>query len=63
MTPSGRVVVIGGGITALGLPTTWRAPVGGDAEIRDWTEALWDRAVAEFESPEFESLIDQAAGA
>ena len=35
----------------------------GDPEIRDWTEALWARAVAEFESPEFDELLEWAAGA
>ncbi len=38
-----------------------RVGTTGDAEIRDWTEALWERAVAEFESPEFDSLVQQAA--
>jgi thiamine kinase-like enzyme len=33
----------------------------GDPEIRDWAAALWSRAVAEFESPEFEQLLEQAA--
>jgi thiamine kinase-like enzyme len=32
----------------------------GDAEIREWAQALWARAVAEFESPEFEQLLAQA---
>jgi thiamine kinase-like enzyme len=32
----------------------------GDPEIREWAEALWSRAVAEFESSEFESLLDRA---
>jgi thiamine kinase-like enzyme len=35
----------------------------GDPEIRNWTEALWARAVAEFESPEFDELLERAAGA
>jgi thiamine kinase-like enzyme len=35
----------------------------GDPEIREWTRALWQRAVAEFDSPEFDSLLEQAAGA
>ncbi len=34
-----------------------------DPEIREWTEALWGRAVAEFESPEFDELLERAAGA
>jgi len=34
----------------------------GDSEIRDWTQALWERAVAEFESPEFDELLERAAG-
>ena len=29
----------------------------GDAEIREWGEAMWSRAVAQFESPEFERLL------
>jgi len=33
----------------------------GDPEIRDWTRALWSRAVAEFDSPEFDRLLEQAA--
>ncbi len=33
----------------------------GDAEIREWAQALWSRAVAEFESPEFEELMDRAS--
>ncbi len=33
----------------------------GDAEIREWAEALWSRAVAEFESPEFEELLERAS--
>jgi len=32
----------------------------GDPEIREWAQALWSRAVAEFESPEFEQLLDRA---
>jgi thiamine kinase-like enzyme len=32
----------------------------GDAEIREWAQALWARAVAEFESPEFEELLRRA---
>jgi thiamine kinase-like enzyme len=35
----------------------------GDPEIREWAEALWSRAVAEFESPEFEQLMDRAQAA
>jgi len=33
----------------------------GDPEIIEWAEALWARAVAEFESPEFEELLEQAS--
>jgi thiamine kinase-like enzyme len=33
----------------------------GDPEIIEWAEALWSRAVAEFESPEFEELLEQAS--
>lgn len=33
----------------------------GDPEIREWAEALWSRAVAEFESPEFEELLERAS--
>ena len=33
----------------------------GDAEIRDWAQALWGRAMAEFDSPEFEALLARAA--
>jgi thiamine kinase-like enzyme len=33
----------------------------GDPEIRDWARALWARAVAEFESPDFEDLLARAA--
>ena len=32
----------------------------GDPEIREWAQALWARAVAEFESPEFEALLTRA---
>ena len=32
----------------------------GDPEIREWAQALWSRAVAEFESPEFEQLLERA---
>lgn len=32
----------------------------GDPEIVEWAAALWSRAVAEFESPEFEQLLDRA---
>jgi thiamine kinase-like enzyme len=32
----------------------------GDPEIREWAQALWARAVTEFESPEFEQLLDRA---
>jgi thiamine kinase-like enzyme len=35
----------------------------GDPEIREWTKALWARAVAEFESPEFGELVKRAARA
>jgi thiamine kinase-like enzyme len=34
----------------------------GDPEITEWAAALWARAVAEFESPEFEALLAAAAG-
>jgi thiamine kinase-like enzyme len=34
----------------------------GDPEIIDWARALWARAVAEFESPDFELLLAQAEG-
>lgn len=34
----------------------------GDPEIREWAEALWSRAVAEFESPELEGLLELAEG-
>jgi thiamine kinase-like enzyme len=34
----------------------------GDPEIREWADALWARAVAEFESPEFEELLARAQG-
>ena len=30
----------------------------GDEEIRAWAQALWQRAVAEFESPELDRMID-----
>jgi thiamine kinase-like enzyme len=33
----------------------------GDPEIRAWARALWARALAEFESPEFEPLLARAA--
>jgi thiamine kinase-like enzyme len=33
----------------------------GDAEIRDWAQALWERAMAEFDSTEFEALLARAA--
>ena len=33
-----------------------------DPEIREWAEALWSRAVAEFESEEFEQLLHRAQG-
>jgi thiamine kinase-like enzyme len=32
----------------------------GDPEIIEWATALWSRAVAEFESPEFEALLARA---
>ncbi len=32
----------------------------GDPEIVEWARALWARAVAEFESPEFEELLELA---
>ncbi len=32
----------------------------GDPEIREWGEAMWSRAVAQFESPEFEQLLARA---
>jgi thiamine kinase-like enzyme len=31
-----------------------------DPEIREWAQALWARAVAEFESPEFDQLLHRA---
>jgi thiamine kinase-like enzyme len=34
----------------------------GDPEIRDWARALWTRAVAEFESADFDDLLQRAAG-
>jgi thiamine kinase-like enzyme len=34
----------------------------GDPEIIDWAAALWARAVAEFESSEFEALLSAAGG-
>lgn len=37
-----------------------RVGTTGDAEIRDWAQAMWSRAVAEFESPEFERLLERA---
>ena len=39
-----------------------RVGTTGDPEIREWTDALWARAVAEFESPEFGGLLERAAG-
>jgi thiamine kinase-like enzyme len=33
----------------------------GDPEIIEWAQALWSRAVAEFESPEFEELMARAS--
>ena len=33
----------------------------GDPEIREWAHALWARAVAEFEAPEFEDLLATAS--
>jgi thiamine kinase-like enzyme len=33
----------------------------GDAEIRDWAQALWERAMDEFDSPEFDVLLKRAA--
>jgi thiamine kinase-like enzyme len=33
----------------------------GDPEIREWAQALWSRAVDEFESPEFEELLARAS--
>ena len=44
--------------------TLWgsiRIGTTGDPEIRDWAQALWGRAVDEFESPEFEPLLERAA--
>jgi len=32
-----------------------------DPEIRDWAKALWGRAMAEFDSPEFDALLARAA--
>ena len=32
----------------------------GDPEVRDWAAAVWERAVAGFESPEFERLLADA---
>jgi thiamine kinase-like enzyme len=32
----------------------------GDPEIREWAKAMWSRAVAQFESPEFEELLARA---
>ena len=37
-----------------------RTGTTGDPEIREWAEALWSRAVAEFESEEFEQLLRRA---
>jgi len=45
--------------------TLWgsiRIATTGDPEIREWAQALWSRAVDEFESPEFEPLLERAAG-
>ena len=44
--------------------TLWgsiRIGTTGDPEIREWAQALWSRAVDEFESPEFEPLLERAA--
>jgi thiamine kinase-like enzyme len=38
-----------------------RVGTTGDPEIREWAEALWSRAVDEFESPEFEELLERAS--
>jgi thiamine kinase-like enzyme len=38
-----------------------RIGTSGEDEIREWTEALWARAVAEFESPELDELIGRVA--
>ncbi len=38
-----------------------RVGTTGDPEIREWAHALWSRAVDEFESPEFEPLLERAA--
>ena len=35
----------------------------GDPEIRGWADAMWARAVAQFESPDFEELLMQAPSA
>jgi thiamine kinase-like enzyme len=43
-----------------GLWGSIRIGTTGDPEIREWARALWSRAVAEFESPEFERLLDLA---
>ena len=32
----------------------------GDPEIREWARALWARAIAEFDSPDFGELLDRA---
>jgi thiamine kinase-like enzyme len=37
-----------------------RVGATGDEEIREWAQALWARAVAEFESPDFEPLLARA---
>ena len=39
-----------------------RVGTTGDPEIRDWAQALWSRAVDEFESPEFDELLERASG-
>jgi thiamine kinase-like enzyme len=40
-----------------------RVGTTGDAEIGDWAQALWGRAMAEFDSPEFAELLARAARA
>jgi thiamine kinase-like enzyme len=35
----------------------------GDPEIVEWTRAMWARAVAEFDSPEFDRLLERAGAA
>ena len=37
-----------------------RVGTSGDREIHDWTQALWERAVTEFDSPELDELIARA---